>query len=64
MAKQNYQWWTERLQWANRYYHIYRIDHIVGFFRIWSIPLGLTGKNGFFQPIHESTWIEQGKKSC
>lgn len=61
-AKQKYQWWIERLRWANRYYHIYRIDHIVGFFRIWAIPLGLTGKDGHFNPKGEDTWIDQGQK--
>lgn len=62
LANQNYQWWIQRLQWASRYYHIYRIDHIVGFFRIWSIPLGLTGKDGHFTPKEENTWIDQGQK--
>jgi len=62
IAKQNYQWWTERLQWASRYYQIYRLDHIVGFFRIWATPLGLTGKDGSFIPKEENTWIDQGQK--
>lgn len=62
IADQNYQWWVERLRWANRYYHIYRIDHIVGFFRIWSIPLGLTGKDGHFIPKEETTWVDHGQK--
>lgn len=62
IAEQNYRWWIERLRWASRYYHIYRIDHIVGFFRIWAIPLGLTGKDGHFIPKEESAWIDQGQK--
>lgn len=62
IAEQNYQWWIERLQWASRYYHIYRIDHIVGFFRIWAIPLGLTGIEGNFLPKEEVYWIDQGQK--
>lgn len=62
IADQNYQWWIERLRWSSRYYHIYRIDHIVGFFRIWSIPLGLTGKDGHFIPAEERTWVDHGQK--
>lgn len=62
MEKQNYQWWTSRLQWANRYYHIYRLDHIVGFFRIWATPLTHPGKEGHFIPQDESTWIDHGQR--
>lgn len=59
---QNYQWWINRLQWASRYYHLYRIDHIVGFFRIWAIPNSHAGNEGHFIPQDESTWIDQGQK--
>ena len=41
---------------------MYRIDHIVGFFRIWSIPLGLTGKDGHFIPQDESMWVDHGQQ--
>ena len=34
-----------------RYFHAYRIDHILGFFRIWEIPSGcVTGLLGHFRP--------------
>ena len=43
-----YRWWKERLHHAAQYYHAYRLDHILGFFRIWAIPegeaTGLLGK--------------------
>ena len=35
-----YSWWKKRLAQTAKYYHAYRIDHILGFFRIWSIPYG------------------------
>lgn len=35
-----YLWWKRRLIHTAKYYHAYRIDHILGFFRIWSIPNG------------------------
>lgn len=62
MEAQNYHWWKFRLQWACRYYHIYRIDHIVGFFRIWSIPNGRSGKEGHYIPEDEALWIDHGQR--
>lgn len=34
----DYSWWKDRLKNAARYYDAYRLDHILGFFRIWAIP--------------------------
>ncbi|MDR0501985.1 MAG: 4-alpha-glucanotransferase [Treponema sp.] len=34
--KDNYAWWRRRLQAAGKYYQAYRIDHVLGFFRIWA----------------------------
>jgi len=34
--KDNYAWWKQRLAVAGKYYQAYRIDHVLGFFRIWS----------------------------
>ena len=51
LEEENYQWWRQRLRQAARYYHAYRIDHVLGFFRIWAIPRGnSTGLPGFFWP--------------
>lgn len=51
MAKNNYQWWRERLTQMSRYFDAYRIDHILGFFRIWEIPYKYTqGLLGHFSP--------------
>lgn len=62
MASGNYEWWRLRLKIASRYYHIYRIDHIVGFFRIWAMAPGQTGKYGKFIPEHNYEWIPHGEK--
>ncbi|MCL1814460.1 MAG: 4-alpha-glucanotransferase [Treponema sp.] len=35
-AKDNYSWWKGRLKEAEKYYAAYRIDHVLGFFRIWA----------------------------
>ncbi len=51
MAKDNYAWWRARLQSMAKYFHAYRIDHILGFFRIWEIPRNsLSGLMGYFNP--------------
>jgi 4-alpha-glucanotransferase len=51
MAQDNYKWWRERLTQMSRYFDAYRIDHILGFFRIWEIPYEHTqGLLGHFSP--------------
>ncbi|MCL2479838.1 MAG: 4-alpha-glucanotransferase, partial [Treponema sp.] len=35
-ADNNYAWWKARLKTAEKYYKAYRIDHVLGFFRIWT----------------------------
>lgn len=62
MRKEKFSWWKQRLANASRLYDIYRIDHVVGFFRIWGIPLGRPAKEGQFHPSEESLWVPQGKE--
>ncbi|GAB5550763.1 MAG: 4-alpha-glucanotransferase [Saprospiraceae bacterium] len=51
MAKDGYQWWRSRMQQLARYFDAYRIDHILGFFRIWEIPQSqVDGLLGVFNP--------------
>ena len=51
MAKDGYAWWQRRLQVMARYFDAYRIDHILGFFRIWEIPkTAKSGLLGHFSP--------------
>lgn len=62
LEKNGYHWWRERLNYASHFYHLYRIDHIVGFFRIWAIIEGQKPNEGSFVPSDERTWIDHGKK--
>jgi 4-alpha-glucanotransferase len=62
IENQHYHWWKVRLEVATRLYDIYRVDHVVGFFRIWAIPLDKTAIEGQFIPKDESQWIPQGEK--
>ncbi|MFW5694696.1 MAG: 4-alpha-glucanotransferase [Alkalispirochaeta sp.] len=53
LTERDFDWWRERLRHASQYYHAYRIDHVLGFFRIWTIPAGnWSGIPGFFWPQH------------
>lgn len=38
MEKDGYAWWMKRFRKMAEYFDAYRIDHILGFFRIWEIP--------------------------
>lgn len=51
MAQDNYAWWRNRFQKMATYFDAYRIDHILGFFRIWQIPMhSVHGLLGQFVP--------------
>ncbi|GFH23191.1 uncharacterized protein HaLaN_20769, partial [Haematococcus lacustris] len=51
MAADNFSWWQRRLRHMAQYFHAYRIDHVLGFFRIWEIPGDcVTGLQGHFKP--------------
>ncbi len=60
--KEQFNWWRERLRFVVNFYHIYRIDHIVGFFRLFAIPVDRPASEGFFQPDDKATWVAQGEK--
>lgn len=61
----DYRYLKEKMKFAQNFYDLLRIDHVVGLFRIWSIPydepLENQGLNGFFDPQDESQWGKQGK---
>ncbi|ULB33894.1 MULTISPECIES: 4-alpha-glucanotransferase [Proteiniphilum] len=51
MEEDGYAWWISRFQKMADYFDAYRIDHILGFFRIWEIPLdAVQGLLGHFNP--------------
>lgn len=51
MAKDGFAWWRRRMQKLNQYFDALRIDHILGFFRIWQIPIDqIEGTLGTFNP--------------
>lgn len=51
MSKDGYLWWKQRLQNMAQYFTAYRVDHILGFFRIFQIPeKHVAGVLGHFKP--------------
>lgn len=51
LEETGFAWWKARLLQADKYYHAYRIDHVLGFFRIWAIPAAsFSGTLGYFVP--------------
>ncbi|MDD2512882.1 MAG: 4-alpha-glucanotransferase [Proteiniphilum sp.] len=51
MEKEGFAWWISRFQKMADYFDAYRMDHILGFFRIWEIPLhAVQGLLGHFSP--------------
>ncbi len=51
MASNGYRWFKERFVKMSDYFDAYRIDHILGFFRIWEIPIhAVQGLLGHFNP--------------
>ncbi|MFB3918610.1 MAG: 4-alpha-glucanotransferase [Candidatus Velamenicoccus archaeovorus] len=65
IAHHRYDYVIEKLKYAQNFYDLYRIDHVVGIFRVWTIPLSEPpengGLNGAFDPADENTWEKHGK---
>jgi len=73
MQEDHFDWWRKRFEQMSSYFDAFRIDHILGFFRIWSIPEhAVEGIMGHFVPaipvsIHElgerGIWFDK-KRYC
>ena len=51
MLKDGCSWWVRRFRKMAEYFDAYRIDHVLGFFRIWEIPVPYkSGLMGQFSP--------------
>jgi 4-alpha-glucanotransferase len=64
MADDGFAWWKRRFAQMGEYFDAFRIDHILGFFRIWSIPLdAVEGILGHFEPalpVAETEFASRG----
>jgi 4-alpha-glucanotransferase len=63
MQADGFRWWRQRFEQMSNYFDAFRIDHILGFFRIWSIPLhaveGIMGKFDPAIPLHINEFFEK-----
>ena len=63
MQQDDFAWWRRRFEQMSNYFDAFRIDHILGFFRIWSIPMNaIEGIMGYFVPAIPVNVIEFGEK--
>lgn len=52
MKATNFDWWQQRLKYLSEYFDAIRIDHVLGLFRIWTIPVqSIEGVMGYFDPV-------------
>jgi 4-alpha-glucanotransferase len=65
-AAEGWRYPTLKLRTAERYYDLFRVDHVIGVFRLFVIPVdepaGNGAKNGRFDPENRLTWEEQGRR--
>lgn len=64
MKAEDYRWWKRRFGKMADYFDAYRIDHILGFFRIWELPAhsveGLLGHFNPALPLHAQDMLIYG----
>jgi 4-alpha-glucanotransferase len=54
MKQNNFEWWRQRVRGVQHVFHVFRIDHVLGFYRIYAFPWRPT-RNAEFLPL---TWDE------
>lgn len=66
IAQNEFDYLIQKLKYAQNFYDVFRIDHVVGVFRLWTIsqsePAENHGLNGVFDPSDENQWEEHGRK--
>jgi len=66
IEQNGFKYFIDKLKYAENFYDMYRIDHFVGFFRVWTIdenePSESGGLNGKFYPEDISIWETGGRK--
>ena len=52
LRERNFAWWRQRVRMVREIFHLFRIDHVLGFFRIYAFPWRPC-RNGEFLPLSE-----------
>src|SRR5437667_4802271 len=58
MRANNFQWWRERVRATRRIFHLFRIDHVQGFYRIYAFPWR-PERNKEFLPLNQQQMLER-----
>lgn len=65
IAADGHRYLLTRLRYAGNFYDLFRIDHVIGIFRLWTIPAGAPherqGLDGTYDPPDEASWEAQGR---
>jgi 4-alpha-glucanotransferase len=64
IKRSGFDWWKKRFAQMSNYFDTFRVDHILGFFRIWQIPIaqmeGIMGHLSPSIPVHVNEFREKG----
>ena len=58
MRANNFEWWRERVRAVRRIFHLFRIDHVLGFYRIYAFPWR-PRRNKQFLPLDRNQMLER-----
>src|SRR5215469_1395158 len=58
MRGNNFQWWRERVRATRRLFHRFRIDHVMGFYRIYAFPWA-PQRNKEFLPLDQRQMLKR-----
>src|SRR6266581_3901976 len=58
MRANNFQWWRERVRAIRRIFHLFRIDHVQGFYRVYAFPWR-PERNNEFLPLNQQQMLER-----
>ncbi|MGZ5503271.1 MAG: 4-alpha-glucanotransferase [Chthoniobacterales bacterium] len=58
MRRDNFDWWRQRVRGVRRIFHIFRIDHVLGFYRIYAFPWRPQRNDEFF-PLSQHEMLER-----
>ncbi len=56
MRTNNFQWWRERVRGTRRVFHLFRIDHVQGFYRVYAFPWR-PERNKEFLPLDQAEML-------
>lgn len=58
MRATNFDWWRQRVRGVRRIFHVFRIDHVLGFYRIYAFPWR-PQRNKEFLPLSQEQMLER-----